>query len=508
MKYSLLNNYTINFPRLIRKLAIATSIAGTLIFSGQPGQAINELPEKEINSPSLTKAELLKVVLRKHQKSPLKTSSLDRVLVSEALSLEDLASLEQPQTIKVPKKISTVADTLQEESSSSEATIVIKSNLSRDKTREILEIPALEIAQNPLPKKQPKQIHTISFGETLSGIARKYGVSDRELIQANNISNPDRINVNDELLLPTEESGIKVSALDIEEQQSLQESLPVANNNLYPLRLQPTTIVGDRKLAQVKDDPTSVTNAPESVSSSNDDSDPYISKLRADIIKLRTQYQTQVTNNTTTETSSDTSTELTYSSESEEILATSTPSLTNSDSNSQSPTGKGDTSPMEDDYDEIAKLSALNSTIPELPPLSSPEKYLPNSNSFNGYIWPAKGTFTSGFGWRWGKMHKGIDIAAPIGTPIMAAASGEVIFAGWNSGGYGNLVKLKHTDGSITLYAHNNRIYVRKGQRIKQGQQIAEMGSTGYSTGPHLHFEIRLNGRVSVNPIAYLSKKR
>lgn len=145
--------------------------------------------------------------------------------------------------------------------------------------------------------------------------------------------------------------------------------------------------------------------------------------------------------------------------------------------------------------------------VPELPPLSSPDQYLPGSSVFDGYIWPAEGVFTSGYGMRWGRMHRGIDIAGPIGTPILAAAPGEVVVAGWNSGGYGNLVKLKHSDGSLTLYAHNNRILVRKGQEVDQGQQIAEMGNTGRSTGPHLHFEIHPPGRGAVNPMAYLPKR-
>ena len=173
-----------------------------------------------------------------------------------------------------------------------------------------------------------------------------------------------------------------------------------------------------------------------------------------------------------------------------------------------------DNSEMEN-YDDIAtnplgKTFTLGTTFtPELPPLSSPEQYLPASPAaeFDGYIWPARGTLTSGYGWRWGRPHRGIDIAGPIGTPIVAAASGEVISAGWNSGGYGNLVKLKHPNGSVTFYAHNHRIMVRRGQKVKQGQQIAKMGSTGYSTGSHLHFEIRSNGKTAVNPIAYLPKK-
>ncbi|MCT7985877.1 peptidoglycan DD-metalloendopeptidase family protein [Laspinema sp. A4] len=142
---------------------------------------------------------------------------------------------------------------------------------------------------------------------------------------------------------------------------------------------------------------------------------------------------------------------------------------------------------------------------PELPPLKAPDTYLPDSQpTFNGFIWPAHGVFTSGYGWRWGRMHKGIDIAGPTGTPIYAAATGVVITAGWNSGGYGNLVEIEHPDGSVTLYAHNHRIMVQEGQQVEQGQQVAEMGSTGFSTGPHLHFEIHASGQGAVNPMALL----
>ena len=121
-----------------------------------------------------------------------------------------------------------------------------------------------------------------------------------------------------------------------------------------------------------------------------------------------------------------------------------------------------------------------------------------------GYLWPAQGVLSSGYGWRWGRMHHGIDIAGPIGTPILAAASGVVITAEWHTGGYGNLVEIEHSDGSITLYAHNNRILVNAGDQVEGGQLIAEMGSTGFSTGPHLHFEVHLPEEGSVNPLAYL----
>lgn len=121
------------------------------------------------------------------------------------------------------------------------------------------------------------------------------------------------------------------------------------------------------------------------------------------------------------------------------------------------------------------------------------------------YGWPTSGVLTSRFGRRWGKMHKGIDIAGPVGTPINSAADGVVVFAGWQ-GGYGNLVEVKHADGTTTRYGHNSRLTVSVGQNVAQGQQVSEMGSTGQSTGSHLHFEIRPNGGDAVNPIAHLPK--
>ena len=161
-----------------------------------------------------------------------------------------------------------------------------------------------------------------------------------------------------------------------------------------------------------------------------------------------------------------------------------------------------------------APIGAPRMVSPELPSLSAPQAYLPKvapgtfspgSQDFNGtYIWPAQGELSSGYGWRWGRMHQGIDIAGPVGTPIVAAAPGVVTYSRWNSGGYGNLVEITHPDGSITLYAHNSRLLVNEGEEVEQGQQIAEMGSTGFSTGPHLHFELHSAGVGAIDPIAYL----
>lgn len=135
-----------------------------------------------------------------------------------------------------------------------------------------------------------------------------------------------------------------------------------------------------------------------------------------------------------------------------------------------------------------------------------------SQNRPSAYIWPVIGELTSSFGWRThpitGRrtLHKGIDIAAPMGAPIMAAADGVVSDRGWDEG-YGNYVELKHADGSMTFYAHTRTILVSKGQVVKQGQAIAEVGSTGRSTGPHLHFEVQPDRNTATDPIAYLPQR-
>jgi septal ring factor EnvC (AmiA/AmiB activator) len=116
--------------------------------------------------------------------------------------------------------------------------------------------------------------------------------------------------------------------------------------------------------------------------------------------------------------------------------------------------------------------------------------------------WPVNGVLTSTFGWRWGRMHNGIDIGASTGSTIRAAAAGQVFFAGW-MGGYGNTVLIDHGGGMTTLYAHQSQINVGDGQQVGKGDTLGLVGSTGNSTGPHLHFEVRIGG-VPKNPLAYL----
>jgi murein DD-endopeptidase MepM/ murein hydrolase activator NlpD len=119
-----------------------------------------------------------------------------------------------------------------------------------------------------------------------------------------------------------------------------------------------------------------------------------------------------------------------------------------------------------------------------------------------GLVWPCDGVVVSGFGMRWGRMHEGIDIGCAYGTPNRAAAAGTVIYSGW-LGGYGNLVVVDHGNGLSTAYAHASTLLVGVGQTVAQGETVSLVGSTGNSSGPHLHFEVRVNGSA-VDPLFYL----
>ncbi|HAF31551.1 MAG TPA: peptidase M23 [Anaerovibrio sp.] len=126
-------------------------------------------------------------------------------------------------------------------------------------------------------------------------------------------------------------------------------------------------------------------------------------------------------------------------------------------------------------------------------------------NASTPSIWPSTGDVSSPFGMRWGgsDFHPGIDIADDYGTPIVATADGIVTVAGWNSGGYGNMVDIDHGNGFMTRYGHAQQVVVSAGEHVKRGQVIAYMGSTGFSTGPHVHYEVRVNGQI-VNPAGYI----
>ncbi|NQU64338.1 MAG: LysM peptidoglycan-binding domain-containing M23 family metallopeptidase [SAR324 cluster bacterium] len=155
-------------------------------------------------------------------------------------------------------------------------------------------------------------------------------------------------------------------------------------------------------------------------------------------------------------------------------------------------------------YDPADINPGMRLFVPAAKRVQPPEqvKKKPEIQYSREIIWPAKGTISSGYGIRHGKMHDGIDITRDGNREVRAAAAGTVIFAG-RKNGYGKTVLISHGNGLTTLYAHNNKIYISKGTHVKRGVIIAKMGSSGKSKGIHLHFEVRLRGKPQ-NPLRYL----
>jgi len=150
---------------------------------------------------------------------------------------------------------------------------------------------------------------------------------------------------------------------------------------------------------------------------------------------------------------------------------------------------------------EVAGLQAASRQVTAQLQSSGSSSYSSTPSS-SGLVWPVNGPVVSGFGMRWGRMHEGIDIGVGYGTPIHAAASGTVVYSGWMSG-YGNFVIIDHGGGMATAYGHQSAIAVGNGQSVSQGQVIGYVGCTGHCFGPHLHFEVRINGSP-VDPLGYL----
>lgn len=459
------------------------------------------------------------------------------------------------------------------------------------------------------PNPSISVVYQVGSGDTLDRIAKTHRVAVREILEANNLADPNFIKVNQELKIPKPLSNY----LD-RQKESTRDASPKWNDFQIPgderlprfadsgesqgdgggasvrSRLSQTAIpsiipseirgplnkpVGlklnlsdggpasrsdrlaepDQDFTRISPDPTrnSEAGAPKTLSSgessisgqlASPDSRPatklYTDRLRSEVERLRAEYRAQQSEPTYSYQAVSLSPdgESAIVEEPTRIAAATSPeqpphrinpefnptayephkSLEKAEVTpevARRPDGRSDrdavvaTAPLgADAYDPLQNPALGRIVSPHLPPLPGPDTYLPGgSMRFNGYIWPSEGILTSGYGWRWGRMHRGIDIAGPIGTPIVAAAPGVVTYAGWNDGGYGNLVELEHPDGSLTLYAHNHRILVNKGQKVTQGQQIAEMGNTGRSTGPHLHFEIHPAGQGAINPMALLPTK-
>jgi murein DD-endopeptidase MepM/ murein hydrolase activator NlpD len=364
------------------------------------------------------------------------------------------------------------------------------------------------------------ETYAIKPGDTINSIAQQYGVSSSEVIKANHLSDPNLIKVKQNLVIPSA-SQTKSANLPV------ASSVPAENNNWQtipaPIALAAPKIsvnaVGPAKTIPISVDAPTAT---------------YTNQLKSEVATLQQSYgspsrpftipvQTvaQVANRQDVLEDEEVNPEWSTKSNVKRIPTRSLPNQYTSPQTSlqklqrqYSPAGGYPSqiigsAPIDvEEYNNNFQTPVGKEVSPDLPALSTPDFPNGQNNLTNNHIWPAKGVLSSGYGRRWGRMHRGIDIAAPIGTPIVASAPGEVIAAGWNSGGYGNLVKIRHPDGSVTFYAHNSRVLVRTGEEVAQGQQISEMGSTGRSTGPHLHFEVRPNGQNPVNPIAFLPSNR
>ena len=366
------------------------------------------------------------------------------------------------------------------------------------------------------PKSRIATVHRVVSGDTVDEIARLYGVSRVEIVARNSLSDPNAIADGDVLIIPPEEEvptqsatyTAEVPSVILPDEASVPQEMPVV-----PLDL-------DGSAAGFSSD-----SSAEPASESDVDAQIHLEGLQGEIARLRqkqdlaeAERKLYLAANAESATESPDRGEVADRRRNVEFSSDrNTPRYAGGiDLETEATISNKPVRSFAGDREEISARPAFSGTYstflpdlqevsPSLPALPGYDNYLPEGKPvFEGYIWPAQGVLTSGYGPRWGRMHKGIDIAAPTGTPIHAAAPGTVSYARWNSGGYGNLVEIEHPDGSYTLYAHNNRILVEEGQEVDQGEMISEMGSTGFSTGPHLHFEIHPPGENAQDPLAYL----
>lgn len=407
----------------------------------------------------------------------------------------------------------------------------LKQSLAELKSEESAKSQPTPVQVATLPQSNTPNLVTyrVNPGETLSSIALAHGISARDLAALNQLSNPNLVQANQFIKVPQKiAQALPQSTATSEPQAPVAADVQVPTVPSLASTQSPTTpaaplaVGGDAR--QFAFNPNRNRNAETRSTDVRRSDDQYVNTLMSEISRLRERYQSS--RSAQRETPRVSAAETPSRRVNPQFRPT-TPAAALRTQPRTVPTAAGQTrlermladapkpktqvvaaAPAgSESYAPILRSPVGKTVSPNLPSLGRPDSYMPGAR-FNGYIWPAKGVLTSPYGWRWGRMHKGIDIAAPVGTPIVAAAPGKVVTAGWNDGGYGNLVEVEHADGSVTLYAHNNRILVRVGQQVRQGQQIAEMGSTGFSTGPHSHFEVHLPGRGAVNPMAVLPQSR
>lgn len=394
----------------------------------------------------------------------------------------------------------------------------------------------------PMASATGSRKHRVQAGETLAKIARDYGISMSSLAQENRITDPDIIFVGQQLQLPVGSMARPTNALPgtvaqgSDRPEAVRQAITQPRPSTEPVAVRPSTSPAtsagyvDNLMAEIRElrgqyrssaanttaaaeaQPTASLQSAPSAQPISVATPPSAPKAATPVVSLPQPLAATLNTGVTQPASrsgdrvQETRSQETRSQEvrGQEIQVTMpiAPKVAQGEPQLLAAAALGSES-----YEPLAQSILSRSVSPDLPPLMS-DPFMPgNSVGSTGYIWPAKGVISSGYGWRWGRMHKGIDIANDTGTPIHAAADGVVTYSAW-ADGYGNLVEITHPDGSITLYAHSHRNVVREGQRVRQGEHIADMGSTGRSTGPHLHFEIRPAGQGAVNPAAFLPANR
>ena len=469
------------------------------------------------------------------QRSPAQLSSESVAPVADSAAASSQASAKATSDAAMPGAVTPSVTTEVTASAAGVPTIEMANASSQDVAA--TSVPPIVTARLASPTFSQYQVQP---GDTLGSIAAGLDTTSSELIRANGLNNPNVIMAGATLVVPTETATTEAATTETATTASnvVSEAAPSSLKKVET----PTDTADssqqshrDQRLAHLRSTATAPDSAgllenlrsasPEEAASvggelsteadllATDRSgtatvDPYVANLLEEVQEIRVQSVATSEAETTEIAAPQPSIAPTAATATEAARELSSPrvALAPSTTSTEANADLLAAAPLSPDaYIPAQRSSAGQVVSPDMPILPAEGEYLPEApNYFNGYIWPTQGTVTSGYGWRWGRMHRGVDVAGPVGTPVVAAGSGVVEQAGWNSGGYGNMVEIRHPDGSMTRYAHNNRLNVSTGQSVRQGQQIAEMGSTGYSTGPHLHFEVHPNGQGAVNPVAYL----
>ena len=498
-------------PQTVEAQEIATE--GNTQLEAQQKFALNRLKQK---------SNRLKASLNKLRSTPVENFKQPTEIEQSASQVEAASTVSTNKTVIQSKLVSK-----------------LKQNTVVEPVPHAVTVPTPVTAQIEAPTTIAAA-HVVKSGDTLAEIAGEYGSSVPEMVKANHLSNPNEIKVNQQLIVPAVQNSSNLVAAT--------NSVTVETENQFSPTVegsdQTATSFGVGGDAPVPSVFTEMQLADRrNALATKVSRDERLRKLKEEIERLRQKYRSQQSGVVVPEANTNrTSVEVPVSTpESASIpIPVTRPTTAGTASvpirvarpNTAAvpipvPTAGQDINPNFSrsrgvrvttppaNFSGRSQSSSVVKTIvsPGLPPLAAVDRYLPipideTKPPATGFAWPAKGVFTSGYGPRWGRMHKGIDIAAPTGTPIHAAADGVVVSAGWNRGGYGNLVDIRHADGTMTRYAHNSKIVVKKGQQVQQGQRISLMGSTGFSTGPHLHFEIRKGGNQAVNPIAFLPPRK